>query len=1356
MFSLIPTKPTAAVALIAAPALALVACGDDEVAPPVAAELPACTATLDGVVRADPAGELQMCRDGSWSPWVPPPGTEVGKRALTEAESDAECGGRGGVRLYKWTEVGTPDGVLGPGEEAIDLATVCHGQSAIDGEGQIWAVGTERFDAGDEPVACGTRAGSRVITWLDVDEDGELDADEDARPIGLVCDGDAGTSVSTVPLSQAERDAECGGRDGFKVEVYDGNGDPIPDRSRYICHGRDGVSFGLSVAELPAGATCPAGGLEVSSWIEVGVPNGTLDAGEDADVRAVCNGSTYAFRTTALASSAACPAGGYTVERGIDGDGDGDIDAGAPVATWEVCNGAAGIGHGVQLVEVASAACASGQALVAQVWNDLDGDLIFDPPGEEVTSERTVCKPRDGESSSVSVAAFDGERGACRDGGLVLTVQNPGQNPADYVVCNGADGVSHGIASEVLAPGATCPDGGLLVTLWREQGVVDGVRQAGETIVSERALCNGADGRSHAFASEELVAGGECPAGGYRLTRGPDADGDGVIDPGSDTDSYTLCHGADAIGNGIRVVESPSCEGGGARIQVWVDDDGDLEYDEGIEALVAERDICNPRDGVSPAIDVESFSGARGMCTDGGISLTIANPGGVPFTRHVCHGSDGHTPQIVATRVDTTPHCTGGAVILSIDDDETYVCDGDTGATGTGIGLLVEEIPPGSVCSAGGLRMTTWPDTDGDGALSADEDATRHSVCNGQPAMYTADSWAELPACDAAREGYLYYLTDDREFAQCVAGGWQSLEVRGPRGDSVAIRVVTFVGGDCAGRGTRFTAWTDANDNGAIDSDETASVSTSFVCDGDEGPRGRNGTSGAYAADDADLGTCTGARSGQLYYVASRDAFVVCSGTTWLEVLRPGGEQPADPFGEFLLECDRFIDGRMTALEEQVFEDLLDDMSLALPFSIDQCEDAEHRLGLVTRIEYTASGTGGARRFPLHLVRMLHNLEIVRLQNYYVDSLEPLRGKVDLTYLAFDGGSLSDSDYQNLAGLTELETLDIQNGVLTDIGFAATLPSLVRLGIHASDRGDITDISALAHTPNLRYLSLNDQRVQSLEPLRYLSLTELGIAMEAGPVSLDPLATHTGMTELAVFDGDVLDIDAVAGMTGLRGLSLYTESLTSLVPLAGKDQLRWLFLLNPTVDYGEPGHIPGALSDLSPLAGNTSLEDIIIIGYRISDIGPLMDNPRLGWLNLSYNEVADLSPIVIGDNPGLRGVAFMFNAFDSLGSYAGPLPARPLGDVILRHNPQLTDVDGIAYLLGADGGAPAIDWVDLSETGVSDLRAFADLDAPTFFRFRSGSRGGVGARLDGTPYAAANDECPATANGEATYCYLGE
>ena len=228
-------------------------------------------------------------------------------------------------------------------------------------------------------------------------------------------------------------------------------------------------------------------------------------------------------------------------------------------------------------------------------------------------------------------------------------------------------------------------------------------------------------------------------------------------------------------------------------------------------------------------------------------------------------------------------------------------------------------------------------------------------------------------------------------------------------------------------------------------------------------------------------------------------------------------------------------------------------------------------------------------------------------------------------------------DIRGLETAKNLHTLSITENQVYDLTPLANLTNLESLRL---DDNHISDITPLANLTKLRYLSLEFSQLSDLSPLenlaklRYLSLD----FDQFSNVSLSPLANLTKLEQLYLNPHNILAIPPVEkGTKRLLETSLIifgwtfntipvgssvnyvvtsnTSQLSDITPLANLTNLE-----NLIIAYSQ-------LSDITPLANLTNLENLIITYSQVSNITPLANLTNLEQLDLSVNQVSDITPL---------------------------------------------------------------------------------------------------------------------------------
>jgi Leucine-rich repeat (LRR) protein len=230
------------------------------------------------------------------------------------------------------------------------------------------------------------------------------------------------------------------------------------------------------------------------------------------------------------------------------------------------------------------------------------------------------------------------------------------------------------------------------------------------------------------------------------------------------------------------------------------------------------------------------------------------------------------------------------------------------------------------------------------------------------------------------------------------------------------------------------------------------------------------------------------------------------------------------------------------------------------------------------------------------------NLTDLRLGGNDVTSVLPLAGLASLEILILSGNQIS--NISPLAGLTNLFALLVSDNPIDSIDAAAGMTKLEYFG---AARTEIQSIDVLSDKSALWYIGLNGAR----------SLTDFS-----------PLTALDALTDLLV--GDTLfgndDMAMLADKPGLKRLQIWgNPHIDDLSALAGLD-------LTTELDIGGTG-----VDDISQIHHLTGLARLWMYGLGLTngDIGFLTTFTELNSLNLSWNQLTDLSTLVDMVNLGI-------------------------------------------------------------------------------------------------------------------------
>ncbi len=186
----------------------------------------------------------------------------------------------------------------------------------------------------------------------------------------------------------------------------------------------------------------------------------------------------------------------------------------------------------------------------------------------------------------------------------------------------------------------------------------------------------------------------------------------------------------------------------------------------------------------------------------------------------------------------------------------------------------------------------------------------------------------------------------------------------------------------------------------------------------------------------------------------------------------------------------------------------------------------------------------------------------------------------------------------------------------------------------------------------------------------------------AGIVSLVGMEYWTTLTSLTITNDSVTDISPLSGLTALTYLDLTGNDIADLSYLTGLISLISLFIsdtdmtvipdLSSLTSLTELGvDTNSGLSDLSPLAGLTSLELLSAFDSNISDISPLASLTSLIYLGLEGNSIVDISAIAMTSGD----LDLMDNPLNAA-AYSMDIPALIAAGVTVNYDPTWRSPDG--------------------------------------------------------------------------------
>ena len=248
------------------------------------------------------------------------------------------------------------------------------------------------------------------------------------------------------------------------------------------------------------------------------------------------------------------------------------------------------------------------------------------------------------------------------------------------------------------------------------------------------------------------------------------------------------------------------------------------------------------------------------------------------------------------------------------------------------------------------------------------------------------------------------------------------------------------------------------------------------------------------------------------------------------------------------------------------------------------------------------------------------------------------------------------TDVGSLAGMTELDAMDLSGNRIADI---TPLPALAGLEVLDLSGNALADVSALVALSNLRRLNLSGNRIADIAPLaalpglESLDLSGNALADVSALVALSnlrrlnlsgnriadiaPLAALPGLESLDLSGNELADVSALAALSNLRRLDLSGNALVNVSAMVGLADLEVLVMDgNGIVDPGPLGQLPrlarlglsaNRVSEVALLAGLGSLARLDLSGNRVAQTAPLGELSGLRWLDLRANPVSDVSAL---------------------------------------------------------------------------------------------------------------------------------
>ena len=188
------------------------------------------------------------------------------------------------------------------------------------------------------------------------------------------------------------------------------------------------------------------------------------------------------------------------------------------------------------------------------------------------------------------------------------------------------------------------------------------------------------------------------------------------------------------------------------------------------------------------------------------------------------------------------------------------------------------------------------------------------------------------------------------------------------------------------------------------------------------------------------------------------------------------------------------------------------------------------------------------------------------------------------------------------------------------------------------------DLAAIAADfPKVGNLNISSDKIDSIEPLKKVSVGGTLTLSAKNVADLSPLAAYTTLTTVDVNSKQVDNLKWLTPMTSLKYATIYAPKLASIEGIPTAPQLKDLILAGMEIKDLKPlNSLPAIkrldmrnakVQDLSPLSSMKTLETISLYGSTSGDLSPLASLPNLRDLDIyattgiDYNSLTTLTQI---------------------------------------------------------------------------------------------------------------------------------
>ena len=259
-------------------------------------------------------------------------------------------------------------------------------------------------------------------------------------------------------------------------------------------------------------------------------------------------------------------------------------------------------------------------------------------------------------------------------------------------------------------------------------------------------------------------------------------------------------------------------------------------------------------------------------------------------------------------------------------------------------------------------------------------------------------------------------------------------------------------------------------------------------------------------------------------------------------------------------------------------------------------------------------------------------LQTLTIHGYAGDDYSFLDAMPGLKTLDLSGCSVSADGLEKIGNCLRLESLDLSDCGLSNIGALSSLSNLKVLNLSDNSinglsavgklsaleelylsRNAVTTVSSLSGLSSLRILDVSFNALNTVSPIsKCTALTELNVS-ENKLTELDVVGSLVNLTILNAAKNEIETVDGIANCTKLEQFDLSNNKLVEIDGLADI-----LTLTDINIDYNDVLECPH-------FAADCALVSFSAAHNFLEDCEGLRGLPNLNYVNMDYNNIRDIS-----------------------------------------------------------------------------------------------------------------------------------